>query len=56
VSQLPETDRLIISLVLDDVPYPEIAQVVGISDGNLRVKIHRIKQQLVTLFHQHGPL
>ncbi|WP_246168898.1 RNA polymerase sigma factor [Rudanella paleaurantiibacter] len=56
VSQLPETDRLIISLVLDDVPYSEIAQIVGVSEGNLRVKIHRIKQQLVTLFHQHGPL
>jgi RNA polymerase sigma-70 factor (ECF subfamily) len=54
ISQLAETDRLIISLLLDDVAYPEIAQIMGISDGNLRVKIHRIKQQLIILFQRHG--
>ena len=56
ISQLAETDRLIISLVLDDISYGEIAQVVGISEGNLRVKIHRIKQQLTSLFQQYGQL
>lgn len=52
ISQLAEIDRLIISLVLDEQPYAEIAQIVGVSEGNLRVKIHRIKQQLTNLY-QH---
>lgn len=54
ISQLAETDRLIISLVLEDTPYPEIAQIAGISEGNLRVKIHRIKQQLTDIYHRYG--
>ena len=53
ISQLAETDRLIISLVLDEQPYAEIARIVGVSEGNLRVKIHRIKQQLTRLYHCH---
>ena len=56
IHQLAETDRLIITLVLEDTPYPEIAQIVGISEGNLRVKIHRIKQQLTDIYHRHGQL
>lgn len=54
ISQLAETDRLIISLVLEEQPYAEIAQIVGVSEGNLRVKIHRIKQQLTSLYQRHG--
>jgi RNA polymerase sigma-70 factor (ECF subfamily) len=54
ISQLAETDRLIISLVLEDTPYPEIAQIAGVSEGNLRVKIHRIKQQLTDIYHRYG--
>jgi len=56
ISHLAETDRLIISLVLEDTPYAEIAQVVGISEGNLRVKIHRIKQQLTDIYRRYGRL
>src|SRR6201985_2988493 len=50
ISKLEETERIIITLVLDEVPYPEIAEVSGISEGNLRVKIHRIKQKLTELY------
>ena len=53
ISQLAETDRLIITLVLEDTTYPEISQIIGISEGNLRVKIHRIKQQLTAIYHRH---
>jgi len=38
ISELNETDRLIITLLLEEVPYPEIAEVTSISEGNLRVK------------------
>ena len=46
IGQLPEVDRLIIMMVLDELEYEEIATVIGISEGNLRVKIHRIKKNL----------
>lgn len=50
IYQLPEADRLIITMVLEEVPYPEIALAIGISEGNLRVKIHRIKQQISNIY------
>ena len=56
ISKLDENDRLIITMVLDEVPYPEIAEISGISEGNLRVKIHRIKQKLTELYNYHAGL
>lgn len=53
ISKLEENERMIITMVLDEVPYPEIAQISGISDGNLRVKIHRIKQRLTELYNEY---
>lgn len=52
ISRLEENERIIIAMVLDEVPYPEIAEVSGISEGNLRVKIHRIKQKLTELYNK----
>ena len=46
IGQLGEVDRLIIMMVLDEMEYDEICKIVGISEVNLRVKIHRIKQRL----------
>lgn len=46
MAQLSEIDRLVTGLVLDEVPQREIAAILGISDGNLRVRIHRIKKRL----------
>lgn len=53
IGQLENIDRLIIMMVLDELEYEEIARVMGISENNLRVKIHRIKQKLKTLMN-HG--
>jgi RNA polymerase sigma factor (sigma-70 family) len=53
ISRLEENERIIITLVLDEVPYAEIAEISGISEGNLRVKIHRIKQKLTELYNKH---
>jgi RNA polymerase sigma factor (sigma-70 family) len=49
IGRLQEIDRLIIMLVLDELDYDEIAQIVGIQPANLRVKIHRIKKRLKEL-------
>jgi RNA polymerase sigma factor (sigma-70 family) len=53
ISQLEPPNKLIIMMVLEDVPYKEIALVIGISDENLRVRIHRIKN-LLTKCVQNG--
>ena len=54
IAELEETERIIISLVLEDIPQAEIASVVGLSEVNTRVKIHRIKEKLSGKFKQHG--
>ncbi|OAQ39849.1 RNA polymerase subunit sigma-24 [Pedobacter psychrophilus] len=56
ISKLDENERIIITMVMDEIPYPEIADVSGISEGNLRVKIHRIKHKLTELYNQHERL
>jgi RNA polymerase sigma-70 factor, ECF subfamily len=53
IAQLEETERIIISLVLEDLPQAEIAAVLGISHANVRVKVHRIKEKLSNKFKQH---
>jgi RNA polymerase sigma factor (sigma-70 family) len=53
IAQLDENERLLITMVLDEVPYPEIAEIAGISEGNLRVKIHRIKQKLTEIYNRN---
>jgi RNA polymerase sigma factor (sigma-70 family) len=56
ISRLQETDRLIITLVLEDKPYEEIASITGITEANLRVKIHRIKKQLTQIYNSYAGL
>ena len=46
IRRLAETDRAIISLHLDGSENSEIATITGISNNNVAVKLHRIKQQL----------
>ncbi|WP_118195696.1 RNA polymerase sigma factor [Albibacterium indicum] len=53
IAQLEENERIIITMVLDEIPYPEIAEISGISEGNLRVKIHRIKAKLTQLYNRY---
>jgi RNA polymerase sigma-70 factor (ECF subfamily) len=50
IGELEETDRIIISLALEDLSHVEIASVVGLSHANIRVRIHRIKEKLATKF------
>ncbi|SDJ55902.1 RNA polymerase sigma factor [Chryseobacterium jejuense] len=54
ISELPETDRIIISLELEEVKQAEIAQITGLSESNIRVKIHRIKEKLTQKFKNNG--
>ncbi len=54
ISELPETDRIIISLELEEVRQAEIAYILGLSESNIRVKIHRIKEKLTQKFKENG--
>ena len=53
ISELAETDRLIISLELEEIKQTEIANIIGISEANVRVKIHRIKEKLMKKFKEN---
>lgn len=53
ISELPETDRIIISLELENIKQSEIAIIVGLSEVNIRVKIHRIKEKLTQKFKEN---
>lgn len=54
IAELPEIDRIIISLELEDVRQAEIAQIVGLSESNIRVRIHRIKEVLTKKMRKDG--
>lgn len=54
IATLEENERLIISLVLEDLPQKQIAEIIGISEGNIRVRIHRIKEKLSSIMKTHG--
>ena len=54
IAELPETDRIIISLELEEVMQAEIAKIVGLSEANIRVKVHRIKEKLTHKFKENG--
>jgi RNA polymerase sigma factor (sigma-70 family) len=49
IGRLDEVERLMIMMVLEEVEYEEIARIMGITENNLRVKIHRIKAKLKSL-------
>ena len=48
LNNLSIIDRTIIILLLENVSSKEISQIIGISEPNVRVKIHRIKNDLRT--------
>lgn len=54
ISELKEIDRIIISLELEELKQSEIAKIVGLSEVNVRVKIHRIKEKLMQKFKEYG--
>ena len=47
ISKLNEIDRSVCLLMLDDFSYREMAGILGISESNVAVKIHRLKKHLI---------
>lgn len=49
INQLPKTDVALVLLYLDEMSYREMANVLGISESNVGVKLTRAKKTLATL-------
>ncbi|MCW3118323.1 MAG: polymerase, sigma-24 subunit, subfamily [Chitinophagaceae bacterium] len=46
IRHLPEIEKAIVMLYLEDKPYEEMEDILGINQNNLRVKMNRIKEKL----------
>lgn len=46
IEKLNDIEKAIVMLYLDDKSYDEMEDILGISNGNLRVKMNRIKEKL----------
>ena len=46
IEQLNQVEKAIVMLYLEDKPYDEMEEILGINQGNLRVKMSRIKDKL----------
>jgi RNA polymerase sigma-70 factor (ECF subfamily) len=47
IHKLDEIDRSITLLLLDNLSYKEMAEILGITESNVGVKINRIKKHLI---------
>ena len=46
IEKLSEIEKAIILLYLEEKTYDEIAEIIGISNSNVGVRLNRIKQKL----------
>lgn len=51
IHQLPKADAALVLLYLDDLSYREMAEVLGISESNVGVKLNRAKKALGALMN-----
>lgn len=57
IHQLPKTEAALVLLYLDELSYREMAEVLGISENNVGVKLNRAKKALCALMNgqSHEP-
>lgn len=46
IRQLSEVERAMIMMALEEVPYEEIAETIGITQNNVRVRMNRIREKI----------
>jgi|TARA_B110000908_G_scaffold79198_1_gene94914 RNA polymerase sigma-70 factor (ECF subfamily) len=51
IHQLSDIEKALIFLYLEDKPYKEISETLGISNGNARVKMNRAKEKLKNILN-----
>ncbi len=57
IKNMNEVDRSLTLLLLDGFSYKEMAEMIGVSESNIGVKIHRIKKELIkrsAKYEYHG--
>ena len=54
IRQLPRIDAALVLLYLDDLSYRQIAEVLGISESNVGVKLNRAKKALGDLMNERS--
>ena len=52
IRQLPKTDAALVLLYLDELSYEQMAEVLGISESNVGVKLNRAKKALAALMNE----
>jgi len=54
IKLLPNVERAIVMMYLDDLPYRDIAENLGITEVNARVKMNRLKKTLKQLMEKNA--
>lgn len=54
VQKLDKVEKALIYLYMEDQPYAEIALALGISEGNVRVRLNRVKNKLKEIIKDFG--
>lgn len=54
MQQIPAFDRMLVSIYLEGLDTREMAEITGLSESNVRVKIHRIKEQIKKEWEEHS--
>ncbi len=49
IGRLNDIEKILVTMFLDEQSYREMAEVLGISESNVGVKLHRIRKELATL-------
>lgn len=55
IAQLNDLEKALITLFLEDLSYEEIASVMGVTESNVGVMLHRAKKKLSTLMKEGAP-
>jgi RNA polymerase sigma-70 factor (ECF subfamily) len=54
IASLKESDKALLILYLEDIPYKEIASIAGISENHVAVKLKRIREKLSDCMKKSG--
>lgn len=55
IRSLPRAERALVALYLEDMSHREIGAILGLSENNVGVKLHRIKNKLKKLLNLQSP-
>lgn len=51
IRKLPKTERALIALYFEDLSHEEIGKILGITENNVGVRLHRIKTRLKAILN-----